>query len=190
MRDRGVRTFSSEEVTVALVIASALAAFIAASVMKRVLGALDRRKRRVRAQVAGRAERDAEELLGRGGYRVLDRQAARTMRFEVDGQAREVTLRADLLVEREGRSFVAEVKSGSLAPRIDHAPTRRQLLEYTLGYEVDGVLLVDMQKQRISEVVLAGGAQRGEASGRGSFVAAKVLLVFALGVAFGVLATR
>ena len=61
--------------------------------------------------------------------------------------------RADLLVERDGRLYVADVKSGALATDPTLPATRRQLLEYLLAYEVDGALLVDMEARQIREVV-------------------------------------
>ncbi len=63
-----------------------------------------------------------------------------------------VELKADLLVAKGGRQFVAEVKTGTLAPQIRTSATRRQLLEYRLAYDVDGVLLVDMENGSISEI--------------------------------------
>ena len=41
-----------------------------------------------------------------------------------------------------GEIFVAEVKTGDEAPRMSTAATRRQLLEYHVAFDVDGVLLV------------------------------------------------
>lgn len=64
----------------------------------------------------------------------------------------DVTLRADALVQRGGRRFIAEVKSTPLVADLKHGPTRRQLLEYAIAYGTDGVLLVDTQAARIDEV--------------------------------------
>jgi len=71
---------------------------------------------------------------------------------QVDGDDVDFELRADLLVKKGGRRFVAEVKTGESAPRIETSATRRQLLEYALAYPVDGVLLVEPQRGRIREV--------------------------------------
>ncbi|HEY2513938.1 MAG TPA: PD-(D/E)XK nuclease family protein [Polyangiaceae bacterium] len=107
-------------------------------------------RRRVRRAIAG--EHHAEPLLRRAGYEVLDRQVPARWTVFADGEPLEVALRADLLVAREGRTYVAEVKTGRLAPRLDHAPTRRQLLEYRVAFGVDGVLLVDAEADRIMAV--------------------------------------
>lgn len=114
---------------------------------------------RLRRAAAG--ERRAEVMLERRGWRIIERQPRRPFRFAVDGATREVELRADLLVARRGRLFVAEVKTGSRAPRIETSSTRRQLLEYRVAYrEADGVLLVDAENDVVSEVVFPLSGER------------------------------
>ena len=65
---------------------------------------------------------------------------------------KKVELRADLLVERDGMRFIAEVKTGERAPDPSFPPTRRQLLEYRLAFDPYGVLLVDVEAGEIFEV--------------------------------------
>jgi hypothetical protein len=106
-----------------------------------------------RRQRSGRAaEGAAARVLRKNGYTVLEEQVEATGALWVDGVQRQYTVRADYLVSRGGRLFVAEVKSGRVAPRLDHAPTRRQLLEYALSFPVDGVVLVDMGAREIHHV--------------------------------------
>lgn len=113
------------------------------------------RERNARAQ-AGEAE--AERLLRRCGYRVVARQVRGSWTLSVDGQLHEAAVRADLLVSRHGRRFVAEVKTGAVAPDPLHPATRRQLLEYWLAFEPDGVLLVDMEARVVRVVGFPRGA--------------------------------
>lgn len=113
---------------------------------------LERRRARRRQSRALRGERHAEKLLDRLGYTVRARQAAITWSITCDDAVHEVPLRADLIVERDGQRFVAEVKTGRTAPRLNTAATRRQLLEYRVAYEVDGVLLVDAEAGRVMHV--------------------------------------
>jgi hypothetical protein len=68
------------------------------------------------------------------------------------GQPVTITLQADFLVEQRGRRLVAEVKTGEQAPRFKHADTRRQLLEYQLGFAVEAVLLIDVEAGVLHEV--------------------------------------
>lgn len=107
-----------------------------------------------RSRRAARGEREAEALLARRGYRVIERQARGTLEYRVDGEPCEVGVRADLLVARGGRRFVAEVKTGENAPRPTNIATRRQLLEYAHAFEVDGVLLVDPERDLVREIGL------------------------------------
>jgi hypothetical protein len=69
--------------------------------------------------------------------------------MRVDRQTLAARVRADFVVRRLGRRFVAEVKSGALAPDPCHPPTRRQLLEYCLAFGSSGLLLVDMGREAI-----------------------------------------
>ncbi len=53
---------------------------------------------------------------------------------------------------------MAEVKTGAAAPQLSTAATRRQLLEYRVAFDVDGVLLVDAEAGRVQRVVFPGVA--------------------------------
>ena len=120
-----------------------------------------RRRALARASRAGAGEEAAVELLERHGYTIVEEQVRCLWWIEVDGELEEVELRADLLVERDEDRFVAEVKTGALAPDPAYPPTRRQLLEYSLAFAPYGVLLVDVEEEEIYEVgfprVAAGG---------------------------------
>ncbi len=107
-----------------------------------------------RARRGRRGEARATALLARRGYRVIAAQVSRRLSVEVDGVTLEYAVQADFLVEdRSGRRLIAEVKTGRRAPDPLHPPTRRQLLEYALGYrEAEGVLLVDVERGRVRRV--------------------------------------
>lgn len=134
-------------------------------------GWLALRARRLHARWRGRAinargrrgESDAERLLVSEDYRIVARQARTSYEILVDGQAQSVDLVLDFVVERDGEHFVAEVKTGSTAPRIDRAETRRQLLEYQVATAARRVLLVDADNETITVVGFptAGGVTRG-----------------------------
>ena len=97
----------------------------------------------------------AEKLLTRAGFTVEARQATQRWAVRVDGEAHEVTLRADFVVRRRGRRYVAEVKTGEAAPAITAPATRRQLLEYRCAFGADGVLLVDAEERRVHAIDFA-----------------------------------
>ena len=94
----------------AAALAAALTALALRAAVRRVAASLRARRR---ARVAAAGERHAEGLLEGLGYRVVERQCPTTWSVEVDGAPEEVSLRADLLVERGGRCLVAEVKTGA-----------------------------------------------------------------------------
>lgn len=111
-----------------------------------------RRANRDRGARARQGELDAEDLLESLGFEIVERQAHRTWSIWVDDEPRDASVRADLLVERDGALFVAEVKTGQRALDPRHPSTRRQLLEYWLVFQPDGLLLVDMEARRVREI--------------------------------------
>ena len=147
------------------------------------------RERSVRA-VEG--ERDAVALLEDDGYTVADRQVRGSWTLRADGEPVTVGLRADYLVVRDGRRYIAEVKTGRLAPSLSHAPTRRQLLEYRAAFDVDGVVLVDASIRTITHVELEPFAEDRPREGRAGpwtlTIAGAVL--FSVGVAVGTALSR
>jgi hypothetical protein len=139
---------------------------------------------RARMAHAARGEVRAESLVRRAGYHVVARQVRGAWTIRADGEPLAIGLRADLLVAKGGRRYVAEVKTGALAPRLDHAPTRRQLLEYKVAFDVDGVLLVDAESDRVLEIEMDREA-RDEAHADAQPSSASPWFVFALGALTG-----
>ncbi len=164
-----------------------MAAVVAVVQTLRIVGGRWSRRRalRVRFAKATAGEHRAEPLLVDAGYEILGRQVQGAWTLRADGEPLAVALRADLLVAKGGRRFIAEVKTGKLAPRLDHAPTRRQLLEYRVAFDVDGVLLVDAESDRIVEVDLDDARPRAPRARWRVALAVGLTLGVALGVAVG-----
>jgi Holliday junction resolvase-like predicted endonuclease len=120
-------------------IAAAIVALWLASVIRRWRGSLRARRRAARA---GAGEDRAAGMLEAAGFRIVARQARIEWVPLVDGEPFATELRADYLVEADGELLVAEVKTGNEAPSLATAATRRQLLEYRVAFDADGVLLV------------------------------------------------
>ena len=115
------------------------------------------RLRMARARRVGRrGERIAEKLLRRAGYVILQREVTAPIRLIVDGVPTSYAVRADALVARGDRVFVAEFKGGEDVSRLENRNTRRQLLEYAHAFGVRGVLLVDAYRRGIHEVAFEG----------------------------------
>jgi hypothetical protein len=112
-----------------------------------------RRRMSLRMERAADGERRAAGMLEDQGFTLLGAQVEVEHAVQVDGKSVSIALRADYLVEsREGARYVVEVKTGAAAPHIETSATRRQILEYRVAFDVDGVLLVDAETGRIHEV--------------------------------------
>lgn len=118
----------------------------------RLVSRQQRRRVRTHARLGRRAESEGYRLLERRGFVLVERQAVTEVVVEVDGEAQTFTVRADALVERDGRRFVAEIKGGEENASLTSRATRRQLLEYAFAFGVDEVLLVDPGQGRVSRV--------------------------------------
>jgi len=114
-----------------------------------------------------RGESVAERILAASGFTVVERQVARKVAVRVDGRLHEAVVRADLLVLRQGVTWVAEVKGGVVASNPMHLATRRQLLEYTHVFGTHGVLLVDVPGNRVRTVEFPAPARPADTGGRG-----------------------
>ena len=140
-----------DELTTILLLLFAVLALLASIGWMRAVGRIRRGNAR-RQRVASEGERAAVGVLQAQGYQVVDRQVTGRWSLWVDGHDLPVHSRADLLVARGGRRFVAEIKTGDLAVDPTRPATRRQLLEYLLAFDVAGVLLVDMVQGTVHEV--------------------------------------
>jgi hypothetical protein len=134
-------------------------ALLALLVRARVERWLVRLRMRRQARRALAAESWAAHLLKDAGYDVVGAQVRGSYELSIDDEPVTIVLRADYVVTRRGRRFVAEVKSGELAPSLETAATRRQLLEYRLAFDVDGVLLVDGEIGRVHRVLFPANFQ-------------------------------
>jgi hypothetical protein len=110
------------------------------------------RKMAAHRDLGARGERRARKLLKKHGYQITSEQVGGTYEMFVDDQTCPVRLRADFIVQKRGETYVAEVKAGVESVKVTGRSTRRQLLEYFFAFDVTGVLLVDMQAEKISEV--------------------------------------
>ena len=98
-----------------------------------------------------KGERNSIRLLENHGYKDLDEQIKLNGYFFIDGELSEFDLRPDLLVEKDGVKYIAEVKTGEVA-NPSNRNTRRQLHEYSYYSNQDIVLLVDPIKKSIKKL--------------------------------------
>ncbi|MDJ0521319.1 MAG: hypothetical protein QNJ90_04520 [Planctomycetota bacterium] len=136
---------------------------LAAARRKVVVGAATSRK-------LGRRGRDkALKLLKRYGFELLDEEVTAPGVVQVDNRLEEYTVRADALVRRKRRTYVAEFKNGPASSSVHNRATRRQLLEYSCVFGTDGVLLVDAAGGRIHYVRFVSAAKKDRKALVGSF---------------------
>ncbi len=140
--------FSWSFVVLGAVALTALSAVLA----WRARGAIRRRQTRQRFERGRHGEQAAARLLAKAGYAILEEQLTRRTGFWVDEHWREVDVRADFLASRNGSTYVVEVKTGRTASNPSSTATRRQLLEYSLVYQADGLLLADMETGRLRRI--------------------------------------
>lgn len=99
------------------------------------------------------------KLLRRYGFEVLETEVTAPGLVQIDGRLEEYVVRADALVRRKRRTYVAEFKGGPSSGTIQNRATRRQLLEYSCVFGTDGILLVNADQDRIHYVRFVSAAQ-------------------------------
>ena len=103
-------------------------------------------------QKAKRGEVKAVNLLEKNGYDVVDIQKEGSYTLVIDDKPRKATVKADMIVKKGNKIYVAEVKTGDKVTSPLYSDTRRQLLEYYLVYKPHGLILVDMEREKIRSV--------------------------------------
>ncbi|AQS58516.1 hypothetical protein [Desulforamulus ferrireducens] len=104
---------------------------------------------RKRVLRAGKAESAARKFLETRGYSILAVQERVPIVTKVNGKPHKSHIKADLIVQKGKQVFVVDVKTGDVALKPASPDNRRQLLEYYLVYRTDGVLILDMDNERL-----------------------------------------
>lgn len=168
----------------ALVAAVAVIVAVVQAMSSRLTRYGRRRRMALRFERAAIGEERAPGFLEQRGYRVLGAQVVAQHEVCVDARVVAVVLRADYLVAKGGARYVVEVKTGALAPRIETSATRRQMLEYRIAFDVDGVVMVDAESGHVHEITFPALARFARPAGRGwrlvALVAAAALMVVAV----------
>ena len=107
---------------------------------------------RKRFSKSRQAEKEAEKILKKNGYAIIDAQKSKPLLITIGDKVHRYLVRIDYLARKRGRVYVVEVKSGEKIPYITNRETRRQMLEYYLAYQPSGILLLNMKNKSISEV--------------------------------------
>lgn len=107
---------------------------------------------RQRFSKSRQAEKEAEKILRKNGYTIIDIQKSKPLLITIGDKIHRYLVRIDYLARKKGKVYVVEVKSGEKIPYITNRETRRQMLEYYLAFQPSGILLLNMKNKSISEV--------------------------------------
>ena len=98
-----------------------------------------------------KAEQKAIKLLKKNGYKIESFQTTAKGKLLQDDETVSFFIRADLIVSKDKKKFIAEVKSGKAAS-IEEINTRRQLLEYSKVFNNKNLILIDTEKNKIKKI--------------------------------------
>lgn len=115
--------------------------------VKKLISVIKLKKRFKEAQ---KQEKGAKEILINNGYKVLDYQYEIVYKIYKDGEEIKIRITPDYIVKKNGKKYIAEVKTG-MSTNIKNRHTRRQLMEYFYSGGMS-TLLVDMDKKEIMEI--------------------------------------
>lgn len=109
--------------------------------------------KRLKAMRRGeKLEKEAARFLRSKGFYVVKYQPDIAYSIWADGVEKQIRITPDYLVEKGGKRYLVEVKSGKQAPGVSYAPTRRQLLEYVVASGTKGVFLLDMESRQLKQI--------------------------------------
>ena len=84
-------------------------------------------------------KKSAELLLKESGYYLEETQKGSKLSMWVNGKQFSYLVRPDAFASKDGKRYLVEIKTGKVATDPKHSATRRQLLEYYHGFDVEGV---------------------------------------------------
>lgn len=121
-----------------------------------------KQKQRKRFARGNMLETKAKSFLENKGYNIVYEQKTYDHNYEVNGELRSSKLKVDYIVEKDGRQYIVEVKSGTSAILLNDKNSRRQLLEYDFVIENDGVFLLDMENEIMQFVKFKTKSEKNE----------------------------
>jgi len=126
----------------------------------------------------------AKKFLIRNGYQIIREQPEKKAVMFIDGERFFYKIRADFLVEKNGKRAVVEVKTGATATDPLYRGTRRQLLEYSLFYSGNELLFFNAETKDLQKIEFRDTDLGNEGNGGISFF--RTIKIFLFGVVVGV----
>ncbi len=125
-----------------------------------------------------RLENEARKFLQSKGYDILEEQGEYEHHYTVNGETQVARIVPDYIVQKNGKTYIVEVKSGVSAIHLKNKNSRRQLLEYDFVIENDGVILLDMENKFLQHVVFESRETRQSRTAWLVVIALLLLAVF------------
>ncbi|MFA4967675.1 MAG: hypothetical protein WC624_05600 [Candidatus Margulisiibacteriota bacterium] len=97
------------------------------------------------------SETEVEKILQNNGYKIIAKQDKATIITYIDGKAHLGFVVADYIVEKNGKRYAVEIKSGEGGDATD-PQVRRKLLEYEYAHRPDGLLILTTNTSEIHQV--------------------------------------
>jgi len=111
-----------------------------------------RRSRRIVGQRSAKSNPRARAILEEAGYEILAIKPTVTVRMEVDDQSYPFVLKSDFVVSRGGRRYIVELQQENKQVRLQSKLGRNSLLRDVLAFRADGILVVNIKKETLSQV--------------------------------------
>lgn len=105
-------------------------------------------------EIPRKIDEKAAELLRDEGYFVQARAAVKFIDFDIEGRSHRQRVKADLIVRRGLKKYVVEVNAQQ-GGSVRNADIRRRLLEYQIAFAPNGIITVDMDKERIRMITIS-----------------------------------
>ena len=96
------------------------------------------------------AEKKAIKILKKNGYQILNKQPIAKGYLYQNKKQISFIVRPDFRVSKNNIVYIAEVKSG-MSASIQDIGTRRQLLEYSIVFNSNKLILVDTKKIKLKK---------------------------------------
>ena len=141
------------QITTDLLIEIALGFLILILTLKLVPLYFKKFKARRRLKRGIKKEKEAYKVLKKLGYKIVGNNIKYQYSLQINQDFINIGLEIDYLVQKKGKTYIIEVKSGESATKITNSSTRRQILEYSLFIKNDGILLLDMEKEDLQEII-------------------------------------
>lgn len=98
-------------------------------------------------------DEQAADLLRGEGYHVQARAAIKFVDFNFAGKAHRQKVKADLVVRKGLKRYVVEVNTKDSGTLRD-ADSRRRFLEYKIAFAPNGIMSLDMDRERIRIITI------------------------------------